>query len=87
MGKEKGQRTLVSENGGAGVAEVGVDELTGDDLMAVECLAVSEVGVGLAGVRGGVEPMKYSGKVRNKLGTVIEDVPAVFCELGLCKLF
>lgn len=46
----------VSEDGCAGVAVVGVDELVGDYAVAVEGLAVCEVCVGLAGVGGGVEP-------------------------------
>ena len=48
---------FVPEDGGCRVAQVGVDELAGDDAVSVEGLAVGEVCVGLAGVGGGVEPV------------------------------
>ena len=43
-------RDFVAEDCGCGVAEVGVDELPGDDSVPEEGLTVSEVGVGLAGI-------------------------------------
>lgn len=46
----------MAEDGGRGVAEVGVDQLTRDNAVTVEGLTVREVGVGLAGVGGGVVP-------------------------------
>lgn len=47
---------FVPEDGGRGVADVGVDELAGDDAVAEEGLAVGEVGVGHTGVGGGIVP-------------------------------
>lgn len=47
----------MSEYRGGCIAEVGIDELTGDDLVPVEGLTVGEVGVRLAGVGGGVVPV------------------------------
>jgi hypothetical protein len=54
----------VADDGGRGVAGVGVDEHAGDYSVAVEGLPVREVGVGLASVRGGVVP----GEVRWRWG-------------------
>lgn len=39
------------------VAEVGIDELAGDDFVAVEGLMVGEVGVVLVGVGGSIVPL------------------------------
>ena len=44
------------EDGGAGVAEIGVDELSRDNPMAVEGLAVGEMGIRLAGIRRSIVP-------------------------------
>ena len=49
----------VPEDRGRGVARVGVDELAGDDAVAIEGLAVREVGVGEACVGGGVQPAVF----------------------------
>jgi len=46
---------FVAEDGGLGAASVGVDEHAWDDSVAVEGLSVCEVGVGLAGVRRGIQ--------------------------------
>ena len=46
----------MTEDGGAGVSEVRVDELAGNDAMAEEGLSIREVGVGEAGVGGGIVP-------------------------------
>lgn len=59
-GRVEGSGTFMSEDGGAGVADVCVDELAGDDLVAVEGLTIGEVGVGLAGVGGGIVPVVFS---------------------------
>lgn len=56
-GEADGRRDFVPEDGGRRVTQVRVDELAGDDTVPVEGLAVGEVGVGLTGVGGGVEPI------------------------------
>ena len=61
-GEADGRGDFVPEDCGAAGADVGVDELAGDDLVAVEGLSVGEVGVGGAGVGGCVEP----GRVRSR---------------------
>jgi len=48
---------FVAEDCGCCVAEVGVDKLARDDAVPEEGLAVGEVGVGLTGVGGGVQPL------------------------------
>ena len=58
-GEADGRRDLVPEDCASGVTRVGVDKLAGDDAVAVECLAVSEVSVGEPGVGGGVEPAVF----------------------------
>lgn len=55
-GQKGGKRTFVSKDGGGGVPEVRVDELTGYDLVAVESLPVGHVGVRLASIGGGIIP-------------------------------
>ncbi len=40
--------TFVAEDGGAGVAEVGIDELAGNDAVVKECFACKNLGVCLA---------------------------------------
>lgn len=40
--------TFVAEDGGTGVAEVGIDELAGNDAVAEECFACKNLGVCLA---------------------------------------
>ena len=52
---------FVAEDGGAGGARVGVDELAGDYAVSEESLAVREVRVGLAGVGGSVVPVNCVG--------------------------
>ena len=47
----------MAEDGGAGISEVGVDELAGNDAMAEEGLSICEVSIGKAGVGGGIVPM------------------------------
>lgn len=49
-GGKEGDETFVSKDGGASIAKISVDELPGNNLMAVESLAVGEMGVRLAGV-------------------------------------
>jgi len=71
-GEADGGGDLVAEDCSGGVAEVGVDELSGDDAVTVEglawaCLAelrmvemeltVGEMGVRLASIGGGIEPV------------------------------
>lgn len=51
-----GCETFVSEDGGTGIAKISVDELPGNDLMAVESLAVGEMGIRLAGIGRGIVP-------------------------------
>lgn len=55
-GKRKGKETFMSEDGGAGVAKVGVNKLPRDDLMAVKSLPVGEMGVRLASIGRGIVP-------------------------------
>lgn len=55
-----GGGTFVPEDGGAAVVDVGVDELAGNDLIAVEGLTVGEVGVGSTGVGRGIVPAVLS---------------------------
>ena len=52
----------VAEESAGGVALVGVDELAGDQAVAVEGLAVGEVGVGLTCVGRGVQPAGLRGR-------------------------
>lgn len=49
----------VAEDGGAGGAFVGVDQLAWQELVPEEGLPVGEVGVGEAGIGGGVEPAVF----------------------------
>ena len=60
---------LVPEDGGAGGADIGIDELAGDDLVAVEGLSVGEVGVGGAGVGGCIEPRRV--RMRSVISRVL----------------
>lgn len=55
-GEADGGEDFVAGDGGAGGAGAGVDELVG---VVGEGLAVGEVGVGLARVRGGVVPSAW----------------------------
>jgi hypothetical protein len=54
-----GRRDFVAEDGGRGVAVVGVAQHSRDDAVAVEGLSVCEVGGGHAGVGGGVVPAAF----------------------------
>lgn len=54
--KAYGRGDFVAKDCGRGVAEVGVDELAGDDAMPEEGLAVGEVSVRLAGIGGCIQP-------------------------------
>ena len=47
----------MTKDGGTGITEICVDELAGNYLVAVECLSVGEVGIGLASVGRGVVPL------------------------------
>lgn len=86
--RERGRETFVPEDGGAGVAEIGVDELSRDNPMAVEGLAVGEMGIRLAGIRRSIVPgVNFSlGKRQyTLLGT--KGIPAAFCQFLLCEFF
>lgn len=58
-GKPDGSGDFVAEDFGGDVTRVGVDEHAWDDAVAVEGLAVGEVGGGHAGVGGGVVPAAF----------------------------
>ena len=67
-GEADGGGDFVSEDGGAAGADIGVDELTGDDLVAIEGLSVGEVGVGGAGIGGCIQPGRI--RLRNLIPRV-----------------
>ena len=82
-GEAYGRRDAMAEDGGCGIASVSVDEHAGDYAVAVEGLAVCEVGVGLPGVRGGVVPMEGMLAGDGKEGGTL-DLPAADCEASHC---
>ena len=54
---------------------VGVYQHARDDTVAIECLAVCEVRVGLSGVGGGVIPCEHVNETQSGLGTCILTIP------------
>lgn len=75
------------EDGGAGVAEIGVDELSRDNPMAVEGLAVGEMGIRLASIGRSIVPSVISVLETSEYTSGNEGIPAAFCQFLLCEFF